>query len=187
MDHLITAMRSLISLLCIFLLLFVTVAAVFGQDKSSKREAKRASEEKHYQSTKQIVETGEFVFVADWATTQKGRRINLISNPNQFEISDQKAQASMPYFGAVQMYDMSGQGGINIEGPVENYEVKYNERKKRITVTFKARSSTGNETYVCTFNIGATGGTSLSITSGARNRISYSGQIKALSDTNPKE
>ncbi|MCV9387534.1 DUF4251 domain-containing protein [Reichenbachiella ulvae] len=175
------------SLLIIFALLLLTAFAVLAQDKQSKRAAKKEAEAKKYALTKEILESGEYYFVADWATTQKGRRINLISNPNQFKISDQKAEASMPYFGAVQMYDMSGQGGINIEGPVENYEVKYNEKKNRITVTFKARSSTGNETYACTFNMGATGGTSLSITSGARNRISYSGQIKALSDTNPKE
>jgi hypothetical protein len=179
-------MRSLISLLCIFLLLFVTVAAVFGQDRQSKREAKKAAEEKSYQLTKEIIESGEFYFVADWATTQKGRRINLISNPNEFKISDQEAQAKMPYFGAVQMYDMSGEGGINIDGPIEDYQVKYNDKKRRVSVTFKARSSKGNETYACTFNIGAAGGTSLGITSGARNRISYSGQIKALSDTDPK-
>ncbi|PIB34287.1 hypothetical protein BFP72_01990 [Reichenbachiella sp. 5M10] len=170
------------SLFLILACLFLTVAAVFGQ--SAKKVAKREARAKEYAATKALIESGTFSYVADWATTQKGARINLATNGNSLIVTPGESAASMPYFGAVQVPNMSGEGGINFDDQVKNYKVDYKEKKMKIIVSFDVRSSNGNENFHCVFNISSRDNASLGITSGARNSITYEGKIAEWKEKN---
>ncbi|UXP30622.1 DUF4251 domain-containing protein [Reichenbachiella agarivorans] len=168
------------SLVMILMFLFLTIVAVFGQDKMSKRELKMQAKQEAYSETKELVKSGAFSFTADWASTQRGRRINLIGNPNSFILKDSTVTGDLPYFGEVQMYDMSGDGGINFDGTAMGLTAIANDKKMKGLVMFSVKSKAGNEVYNCTLTIVGSRSASLSITSSARNRITYDGTIKPL-------
>ncbi|WP_158584324.1 DUF4251 domain-containing protein [Reichenbachiella sp. MSK19-1] len=174
------------SLLLILAFLLLTVAVVFGQDKKSRKEAKKEKQRQEYMETKMLLDSGAFSFTATWATTQKGRRINLIGNSNQLTLEDTLTSAYLPYFGVVQMYDMSGEGGINFEGTAQDLKIEHKDKKMRSMVSFEVKSSTGNEVYQCQFTINSNSSAALSVRSSARNQISYDGTIAPLPDEKKK-
>lgn len=167
--------------LLITLVLFTLLTPSMAQSRAEKKAAKRAQKEKSYAELKTFFEKGDFKFVAEWADTQKGRRINLLSNPNSFEQKDNKINASLPYFGVVQVATMSGDSGIQVEDQSpEKQEVKFNDKKYRIIYRFNVNTSRGNEVLSCIFTIQENKDATLSVRSTQRNQISYTGAISPL-------
>lgn len=165
-------------LLIIFLIGFAQIST--AQSKSEKKQKKKEQRAQAFLELKDFFEERNFRFVADWADTQKGRRINLTSNPNVYTQEGDIVNANLPYFGVAQVATMSGDVGINVENTaIEQEVVKINEKKQRIVYSFKVNSTRG-EMLSCVFTIQANKSATLSIRSTQRNMISYSGQISNL-------
>lgn len=166
-------------LLIIFLLGGLAVQST-AQTRAEKKQAKKELQQKSFMELKEWFEKGEFEFVAEWANTQKGRRVNLISNPNSLIVRHAVLNADLPYFGVVQVGNMSGDGGINVEDePLLQEKIKYNEKKFRLIYSFEVKTQRG-ELLNCIFTIQANQTASLSIRSSQRNQITYTGVVRSL-------
>lgn len=164
----------------ILLFLFVVIAIPsIAQTKEEKKQMKEEKAAEEFKATTILTNSGTFKFEATWATTQKGKRINLTTNPNYLKIDNETADIYLPYFGVVHSPGaMGGDGGIIAEGKVENYRVDLNEKKQRTTIRFKAKGK--NDSFDFTLTVYPNGNSNLNVNSNSRNSISYDGRISEL-------
>ncbi len=165
--------------LIISLLFFVLFIPVNAQNKKELKKQKAAEE---YTTTKKLINSKKFIFEADWATSQGGRRINLMSNPNFIKVDNDKTIADMPYFGVAQtaVGIMNGDAGVKFDTSPRGYKVDFNDKKQRITIKFDADNK--SENFNVTMHVYKSGNASVTITSSSRNSISYDGKIAALKE-----
>lgn len=166
-------MKKLFTLL---LLVIIGFQPVIGQ---SKKELKAEKTQKEYESIKTLVNSKQFEFDGDWATSSRGRRINLMSNPTYIKIDNNSADAYLPFFGTG--YGGSaygGDGAIKFKDPLENYEVSLNDKKQKITIKFNSKGE--NDTYNVIITVFPSGSTSVNISSSNRSNMAYSGKISTL-------
>ncbi|WMI70316.1 DUF4251 domain-containing protein [Mangrovimonas sp. YM274] len=171
-------MRKLI----ICMVLLCVSVPLEAQTKSEKKALKREQEREAFLKTKTLVEGEVFTFSADWATTQKGRRINLIGNPNFLRFDHGKIDADLPYFGVAQVagYGSSSSGGVVVKGNMYNETKKVDEKKRRIVISFSVKNTSENFNMILT--VYGNGNAILSVGSSNRNRISYDGKITESSE-----
>jgi len=143
----------------------------------SKKELKEAEAEKQYQKTKTLVESGEFTFIADWATTNRGRRNNLTTNANFIKFSKDSIDTYLPYFGSSSSggATMTSDGGIVCSGPKTKYKVSYNDKKKKIQLAFITTDN--NDTFDFSMTIFKGGNSNINVNSNYRTSIKYDGKI----------
>jgi hypothetical protein len=158
-------------------LFFVLIIPVNAQ---SKKELKRQKAEEEYAALKELINSKNFIFEADWTTTQKGNRINLTTNPNFLKIEGDQVTADMPYFGvahtAIGMG--SGEAGIKFEGNPKDYKVEFNDKKLKAIIKFDATNK--SENFDVILSVYKSGSASLNITSSKRNSITYDGRITEI-------
>lgn len=165
-------MKRILILLIIFTFSSTLLKA---QTKEEKKKLKEEIAQKEYEATKLLINSGTYTFQANWANTQKGRRINLQGSPTYLKMDDSNVDAYLPYFGAIQSPTIGGGGAIKFEGTVKNYKVKYNDKKKKITVLFNAKNT--SENFDVNLSIYKSGSASLSVSSNKRNSITYDGIV----------
>ena len=110
------------------------------------KEEKKAAAEKKYEAMKVLINTGAFEFDGDWATSQRGTRINLISNPTFIKMEAQNADGYLPFFGTAQVAGYGQGGAIEFKGEVENYSLVFNDKKQKATIKFDIKGVT-NENF----------------------------------------
>ena len=165
--------------------LFLTIlffALIIPLNAQSKKELKKQKAEKEYAATKELINSKNFIFEADWATTQKGNRINLTTNPNFLKVKGDQVIADMPYFGVAQSAIGYGSGdtGIKFEESPKKYNVEFNDEKYKAVLKFDANNK--SESFNVILHIYKNGSASLNISSSKRNSISYDGKITALKE-----
>jgi len=160
--------------------LFGSLQFINAQTKSEKKEAKAEKEQKEYNTIQALINTNMYVFEADWATTQKGRRVNLIGDPNYLKINNKTAEAQLPYFGVVQRASLSGDAGIKFESELAEYKIENNDKKKKTIITSKAKNK--SEQFSLTLTVYHGGSASLYISSNSRNGITYDGNVAPLEE-----
>ncbi|MFB9052382.1 DUF4251 domain-containing protein [Formosa undariae] len=166
--------------------IFLVIALVFGmqltfsQTKAEKKAAKLEKQELEYAEVKTLVEKKHFIFEGEWATTQKGRRISLIGNPNYLVIDSTQTKAELPYFGIVQIANYGGDGGISFDNTYSEYDLSYNDKKRSATIKYD--TSNKNEKLSVTLQIYGTQSASLTLYSSNRNSITYQGNIKPIAE-----
>jgi len=165
-------------------LLFVSTTLI-GQTKAEKKALKAEAAQKEYTKMKTLIESGIYTFVAEWANSQRGGRINMMGNPNYLKMDNENVDAFLPYFGVVQAPSMSGNAGVEFSGPVTNYRVDYNDKKQKVLIRFKAKNS--SESFNLTLTVFQNGNASLNLSSSGRNSISYDGKVKETEKTNEQE
>lgn len=161
----------------IILVCMLTNTIVLGQ---SKKSIKKEQEQKEYQEMKAFIEGQKFEFEADWATSQSGRRVNLISNPNFLRIKNDSAQIYLPYFGTLTsgVAAMNNDGGVEFDGLIENYEMTVDDKKQKISIKFNA--TTKNDTFNFYLTIFRAGNTLINLNSNFRSAIKYDGNIREI-------
>ncbi len=165
----------------IFSLLFL--AGLVSMAQENKNQTKEEKREEQYNQIKDLIQSVSYEFQGRFAYPLKGTQVDLLSNPNFLKISGENASASMPYFGRAFSGGYStSDGGINFDGSMENYEVKENNRKWRLTIKFKVKGK--GDTYKCTLTVSSMENASLSITSNKRQSISYTGAVSELPEEN---
>lgn len=171
------------ALIAILLLLMTTPVAIGQGDSLSGRQLRQFQKDQSYQQVKELVESGSFQFVAVWGQPQGGTRLDLNGNNNYVRIEDNHVDTFLQYFGRIYNGRLanSGNGGILFQGDMENWEVRYDEKKRKINYRFTHK--TGPETYELIMRIGAGGGASITVSSSARDFMSFDGYIEALQST----
>lgn len=164
------------SLLSIIFILVFNLS--FAQTKEEKKKNKEETALKEYSTTKSLVEAGEYQFIATWATTQKGQRINLTSNLGYLKIKKDSIRGDLPYFGVAQAIPYSGDGGIKFNNVNVNYQIDYNDKKQIITILFKANEK--SESLNLILSVFRSGNASLNISSSNRDSINYDGKVTEL-------
>jgi hypothetical protein len=161
--------------LVLFVLILCGTQLITAQDKEDKKAAKEAKHQQEYEATKTLVESGAFIFNAEWVTTQKGRRINIQGDGNTVSIVKKQCEAYLPFFGTAHVGKIGGNGGFEVDGPAENYKVEYNDAKQRIKITFEADGESERMGFV--LSIGRKGGANLNVNSNIRDSNRYDGKI----------
>lgn len=153
----------------------------FAQTKAERKAAKKAQEVQAFEAVKTLVESGSYMFEADWAFAQGGARINLIGNPNFLIVDQGHTKGDLPYFGVAQIVNYGGDGGVVFDGPVEDYNLSYNEKKKYALVKFSTSNKLEGITVI--LKIFSPESATVSINSNTRNSISYDGKVSTIEDT----
>jgi hypothetical protein len=148
----------------------------FSQESLSKKEKKELAAQENYNKTKTLVDSKNYEFVGNWMFLQGGKRVSMITPPNNFKIEGEKVTSNLPFRGNKQF--LGGESGLVFEGDLDEYTVDYNDKKKKIKIKFKHNS--GTESFRFTAEVLADGTTNLVVASNKRNTISYSGLISNI-------
>lgn len=160
-------------------LLMLTISVQAQTTREEKKKLKKEQAEREYQQTKDLVETDAYTFLALQATVLGGDRFFLNTIPNYIHIDKGEADIYLPYFGVIRMPNgYSPEAGIKFTGKMENYMVKFDDKKHRVSVSFEIQR--GHERHEFNFNMYKAGAASLVVASSRRNAISYNGNITEL-------
>ena len=165
-----------------FSLVMMVCSLAFSQSKKEKKRLKEEKAQNEFVELKKTIESGKMKFQFDWAMTQKGRRVNLSGSGYSLAVdtTNMSGAANLPYFGAVQVPNLSGDGGVKFSGSITDYSVKYKEKKYKAYVKFSARAESNQETFTFGISITGNGSSNAGVTSAYRNRISYTGNMSGL-------
>ncbi|TAJ14405.1 DUF4251 domain-containing protein [Marinilabiliaceae bacterium JC017] len=166
-------MKSMLNSILVMVLLLVTIGNVKGQKKKSKKEIRAEK----FIETQKILDEGMFEFDVERAFPQGGRSIDLTNNPGFVRVKDGNAEGDLPFFGRAYRVDYGGDAGINFEGKVEELKSVKNDKKQRVTYSFKVKDK---DVYNITMEVGYDGSGSLSVTSNDRSFISYHGKVSEI-------
>ncbi|MCF6307773.1 MAG: DUF4251 domain-containing protein [Flavobacteriaceae bacterium] len=161
------------TLVIVVLLGFSQIA--FSQSKKELKEEKATQE---YQATKELINSKQYVFDADWVSTTRGIRVNIAGGSNRIAVVQDSAKASLQFFGEVTSIRFDDGEGVEFNNKMEGYEVKYNDEKRRITVSFKAKFK--SETYNIYMSITKSGTTYVDVNSNNKRSVTYEGKITAI-------
>lgn len=181
----------------ILLLVSSFTFASYAQSRQERKAEKKAKLEADFTKIKDLIDSQNFMFEADWALPLgnditniglnlpggaaifQGGRIDVSGNGSYIKITDNNADLFLPFFGRVFFPQrILGSRGIEYKGEISDYEVEFNERKKNTLIKFNAKSETDFFKFIMT--ISATGNTNVSVNSTNRQTISYDGNIQPL-------
>jgi hypothetical protein len=164
------------------ILLFTVLAFAFfsspAQNKRAERRAKAADELKQ---TEALIHTRQFIFVADYVNSSLAPNRSLFTPPNTFMVKNDSAMSDLPFFGRAYHADYNYDGGIKFHEPINDWQIKKNEKKQQLILTIKAKKN--NDWFQCTFVIQSNGNATLNISSHNRASISFWGKINRLPDS----
>lgn len=157
--------------LFIIIILFTGLCSYSQTDKKEKKAREQLE-------MAQLIESGQFRFVARSATSNLGTFNNLSANYDMI-FDSLTIKAFLPYFGRAYMAQYgSNEGGVKFNRKVEKIERTYTGRKKIYTLTTEVKEP--NETYSIIMSIGLNGYADLKISFINRQWISYYGRIEKL-------
>jgi hypothetical protein len=161
--------------LVIVLFLLFLGSSVFSQEKTKKQLKEERKLEKQKQ-TALLVDSKDFVFIADKALPQGYKTIDLTTNPNYVKFQPDFIKSEMPFFGrAYSGSGYGGDGGLDFEGKPEEFSIEKGKNSYNIKAVVKGR----NDTYTLSLSVFFEGSASLTINSNKRSTISYNGEISA--------
>lgn len=171
-------MKNLITL---FLAIVVSGTVSFGQTKAEKKKLKEAQKDEAYQNMKDLIDAGAYEFEGEWAISQRGRRINLYTNPTFLKMDHEDAHGFFPFFG--ERFSGSAaygtDSGIEFDTKVTDYKVTYNDKKRQVIIDFKAKGE--YETFEVKFYVYSNSNGKITIISNNRSVMNYDGKVKKLS------
>lgn len=173
------------TVLFLFVGLLVSTNILTAQTKEEKKVMKEKKTLEQYNAAKALINSASYSFEAQWATTQRGKRINLASNPNSLIIVNNNAKADLPYFGVAQNIPYGGDGGINFDREMEDYQVTFDDKKHKVNIRFKVKNK--SESFSIILTIYNSESASLSINSNNRNSINYDGTISPIEKKEEKK
>ncbi len=132
-----------------------------------------------YENMKELVSNRKFSFNADSASPISGRSQSMTTNDNFLDFKKDSVAAYLPYFGEVTTsIDYSGEGAIAFNTKPLKYNMRINDRKRRITIVFNALGKSG--LYRVVLEINGSGFANLLVKSINRTGIRYYGRVQPL-------
>jgi hypothetical protein len=166
---------SLVSLLTLTFVVFSLTNAL-AQEKSKKQLKEEKKLEKQKQ-TSLLVDSKEFVFIAETVMPQGGRTRTLTTNDYTVEFHPDLIKSDLPFFGrAYSGVGYGGDGGMQFEGKPKEFTIEKTKKAYEI----KAEVKGDNDTYSLSLSVYFDGNANLSINSNNRSHISYNGVIEML-------
>ncbi len=154
---------------------FFCLSYSWGQ---SKRELKQQQKAEKEAFIKNLIDSKQYTFTVNTATSYNGSTFRNVSEYD-LTIKNDSVFSYLPYFGRSFSADFSSDGGIDLESPMQNFEMK--ETKKRYEISFEAEDAK-NRTYDIILSIGKSGFADLSIRPENKTVINYDGEIKELDE-----
>ena len=156
----------------IFTLFVLLAKFTTGQTRSEKKEMQ-------FDNVKEMIASGNFVFIADRAIGRGGSSVSLAANPNYLKVQGDSTAALMPFFGErFNAGNVGESGAIKFEAKIENQIVQHNDKKGKTTFKFSARNK--YDRFGVILEISRSGWANLLIRSIDRSTINYYGQLRAL-------
>jgi len=188
--------------LIVFILIVFSVLQVSNaQTRQERRAEKKAKLEVQFFEIKNLIDSKNFSFNANWAIPLgndisnlgltlsggagifQGGRVSISSGSNFIKVNDTIADVFLQYFGRVFFPKLNNNdGGIRYDGTIETYEVEVNEKKKSIQVVWTANPK--GDFLKFFMRINANGSASVAVTSTNRQSITYNGTISAIEKPN---
>ncbi|PWK20339.1 DUF4251 domain-containing protein [Xanthomarina spongicola] len=161
----------------------VTFIFLIGNNLTAqtKKELKEAQKNEDYQSNKVIIESGEYFFKPISASTEDGRVFNFNNDKSILTIIGNHSLAALPYLGATQMdksTDSTSIGSITYQNDKINYNIKYNNKRKKIYIKFTTQ--TDDENFDIILTVSGKNKALLSIRSIRRDPIKYYGFVSKI-------
>ena len=155
---------------------------LFSQNLSKKelrqmeKEMKKEVEEEEAARTAGLVsimiKQGRFVLEADRLRDSRGNMTQVSSMIN-FVVAD--SIQGVIQVGSNQYVGLNGVGGITVEGPISDYQIRYKEKTKSYFVSYHLLTSSG--TYDVQINVSADGRANATISSSWPGRLTYEGYL----------
>ncbi len=162
----------------LLLLLFAVVSFSTQVTAQSKKELKEQKAIKEYEAIKSLINSQVYVFDANWISTTRGRKINIASGSNSIAVVKDSTKAAMQFFGEVNSIRFSGNEGVAFENIMKEYQVKFNDKKRKIYVSFAVKNK--SENYNVSMIITRSGYTYVDIYSNVKRSVAYDGNITAI-------
>lgn len=162
------------------LLLTLSFSPIIAQTKTEKKQMKEEKAMQDYTATLDLINSGNYQFEADWAITQNGKRISLISSPNYLRMANGEADIDLPYFGVAHSptAGYGNGGGIVFKGSVDDYKEKTDDKKQKIAIHFSGKAK--SDRYSFKLTVFKNRNANLTVTSNNRSGITYDGKISVL-------
>lgn len=156
------------------ILLGVLFLVISGFQPSQRRERKLQKERQMVQ----LIESGEFRFVARSARSNLGNFNNLGINYD-LVFDSLNVRAYLPYYGrAYSVPYNTGEGGVKFDLKADHIDKKWDKRKKRYVI--RTDLSDNNDSYSIYLTASTSGYADLQINFRNRQMISYYGTIEKL-------
>lgn len=170
----------------VVLMLGVFFFSAQGQEKSDKKltrkerkELKRIENIEKMKIVDALVVSKHFVLEANTIKGKHGQFFSVNSSINFISVDQEKAVFQ---FGSAHMIGVNGVGGATVEGRINRYDVKKNEKTGSLNIVITISSSTGF--YDINLDIYSEESANATVkTTSSNKRISYSGKIVSLSES----
>ena len=163
-----------ITIILITMLLIGTVS--FGQSREERKKVKEQEAEAYYQEAKQLLQSGEYSFRAEWMYPLGQIRVLVLSRPAFLRVTDGYAEAFFPYRGIVRgAGGAHGGGGIEFNDAVKDYTASYDDEKRQIYISFKISGK--EDHYQVDINLFRKKYVKVTISSDRRDSIFFEGQL----------
>jgi len=162
------------------LILVLVVITTFSSSliAQTKKELKEQKAIEYYEKIKALVNSKVFVFDAVWISTTRGRRINIASGSNSIAVVQDSTKAAMQFFGEVNSIRFSGNEGVAFNNIMYDYQVKFNDKKKNILVSYRVKNK--SENYNVSMTITKSGNTYVDVYSNVKRNVTYDGKVSAI-------
>jgi hypothetical protein len=155
-----------------FILLALIAFFLINGCSSTKNAAEKADVAKLIQ---QKVESGDFTFVANFASSLEFKNVNLTSYYD-FKVKNDTIKANLPYFGRAYIASYnSTEGGINFTCTKFDYTIKSGKRSGNWLINIKTLDT--DRTYNILIDCWETGNATLTVNDPNRQSIYFSGEI----------
>jgi len=169
-------MNSKYSVLIVFFLFLAQFTNAEGKSKKQIKEEKKIALQKEVEM---LVNSKEFIFIAQTAFPAGYRSVTLSTNSNYVKFHPENIESYMPYYGRTYNAGASSSDtGLKFEGNPTEYTLETTKKDHRIKAIVKGPADNYTISLIVSFDSSA----SLSITSNNRNSISYHGQIYPYPD-----
>ncbi len=165
-----------------YLIFFIALSfavSTSAQEKLSRKEKRAAKREASYQETIQLLESQNFVFIAQRANPQGGGLIDLSTHNADIVIQGDSATCFLPYFGrAYAVPPGTMDGGIKFtRKEMLEYTLEKDSVKQRVFCKFKVQ--TRQDLYEFTLSGSSLQAASLTVIMINKQAITFSGYLQA--------
>lgn len=173
-------MKARVTILILILSIVMTTGISQDKTRSELKEERKLEKQKQIEA---MVNSKNFVFVAQTVLPSGMEAVNLSLNQSYIKFQPDLIDSYMPFFGRA--YSGVGYGtdtGLHFKGIPEKFTIEKKGKTFQINVVVKGET----DIFSLSLSVGFEGSTLLSISSNNRSTISYQGEISALENTENK-
>jgi hypothetical protein len=168
-------MKTNILMTIAFLIFVLTAGYSQNTDKDIKAADKVEKKIELQKLIENLIDSKQFVFIANRALPMGGASIDLTTNSNYVKFNPDYIDSYMPFFGEAYSVDYNVDTGVKFEGKPEMFTIKRLKKNRGYDILTKV--SLVRDTYDLRLEVGLEGNSTLTISSFNRSTISYNGQI----------